>query len=173
MSRIDEYDAEVFTDNNVYILGAGFSAAAGIPVLNNFLYDMRSSVSWLSAHKRLEELAAVKKVLNFRKRAASAALRVNLNVENIEDLFSLAAASVQYPLAASVSTAIAATLASATTTRKQPNVFVSVKHGLDVPSDWELRLEADEDNKYMAPLYDLYAGLLSGAACGIHAAMKN
>jgi len=76
MSRIDEDDTEVCTDNNVYILGAGFSAAAGIPVLNNFLYDMRSSVSWLLANNRLDELSAVREVLNFRKRAASAALRV-------------------------------------------------------------------------------------------------
>src|SRR6266850_1358348 len=162
MSRIDEYYTEVFTDNNVYILGAGFSAAAGIPVLNNFLYDMRSSVSWLSANKRLDELSAVREVLNFRKRAASAALRVNLNVENIEDLFSLAAASGQYPLADSVSTAIAATVAYARTTRNQPDIFVSIKHGVHTSDNWELRVPADEVNKYMVPLYDLYAGLLSG-----------
>src|SRR5258708_25107533 len=158
MSRIDEDDTRVFTDHNVYILGAGFSAAAGIPVLNEFLHDMRSSLGWLSGNKRHHELRAVRDVLKFRKSAASAALRVNLNVENIEDLFSLAAASGQYPLAESVSTAIAATLAYATTARKQPNIFISVKHGVTTPSDWELRLQADEVNKYMAPQYDLYAG---------------
>jgi hypothetical protein len=173
MPTIDEYDTDVFTDNNVYILGAGFSAAAGIPVLNNFLYDMRSSVSWLSANNRLDELRAVRDVLNFRKRAASAALRVNLNVENIEDLFSLAAASGQYPLADSVSTAIAATLAYATIPQNQPEILISVKHGLQTPDNWELRLQADEVNNYKASIYDLYAGLLSGTACGLHAEMRN
>lgn len=170
---MSERDEDPFTDHNVYILGAGFSAAAEIPVLNEFLHGMRSSLSWLSAHKRTDELSAVREVLQFRKRAASAALRVNLNVENSEDLFSLAAASGQYPLADSVSTAIAATLAFATNTRKQPDIFVSVKHGLDAPANWELRQEADEVNKYMVPLYDLYAGLLSGVPCGLHASMKN
>lgn len=36
MNRITE-DYDVDTDNNVYILGAGFSADAGIPVLNGWL----------------------------------------------------------------------------------------------------------------------------------------
>jgi len=94
-------------------------------------------------------------------------------VENIEDLFSLAAASGQYPLANSVSTAIAATLAYATTAPKQPEIFLSVKHGLHTPENWELRLQGDEVSKYMAPFYDLYAGLLTGRACGIHAEMRN
>ena|SRR2546428_3345587 len=161
MPRIDEDNTTVSTDHNVYILGAGFSAAAGIPVLKDFLYDMRSSLSWLSAHKRFDERRAVEDVLRFRKNASSAALRVNLNVENIEDLFSLAAAtSGQYPLANSVSAAIAATIAYASV-RKQPDIFASVKHGLHAPDNWELRQEADEVNKYMIPHYDLYAGLLS------------
>src|SRR5438067_3798055 len=155
MSRIYEDDTRVFTDHNVYILGAGFSAAAGIPVLKDFLYDMRSSLSWLSANERIDERAAADAVLRFRKRAASAALRVNLNVENIEDLFSLAAASGQYPLADTVSTAIAATVSFGAAARTAPPVFVSVKHGLTIPPNWELRLEADQVNKYNAPLYDL------------------
>lgn len=173
MSRIDEDDTKVFTDHNVYILGAGFSAAAGIPVVRDFLYDMRSSLSWLSAHNRQREREAVEEVLRFRKNAASAALRVKLNVENIEDLFSLAAASGQYPLAETVSMAIAATVSFGATTREGPPVFISVKHGLTIPDKWELRQEADQVNKYNAPLYDLHAGLLSGLPCGLHAAMRN
>lgn len=172
MSRIDD-DTKVFTDHNVYILGAGFSAAAGIPVVRDFLYDMRSSLSWLTAQGRHRDRDAVEEVLRFRKVAASAALRVNLNVENIEDLFSLAAASGQYPLAESVSTAIAATVSFGAATRTAPPVFVSVKHGVTIPPNWELRQEADQVKKYYAPLYDLQAGLLSGAPCGIHAAMRN
>src|SRR5690349_12534038 len=170
MSRIDD-DTKVFTDHNVYILGAGFSAAAGIPVVKDFLYDMRSSLSWLTAHGRDRDRDAVEEVLSFRKAAASAALRVNLNVENIEDLFSLAAASGQYPLAQSVSTAIAATVSFGATTRTAQPVWVSVKQGLTIPTDWEPR--TDQVNRYNAPLYDLKAGLLSGAPCGLHAAMRN
>ncbi len=43
MALIDEEDTRVFTDHNVYVLGAGFSADAGIPVLNDFLFEMRKS----------------------------------------------------------------------------------------------------------------------------------
>jgi hypothetical protein len=36
------YDVPVFhTDHNVYILGAGYSAGAGLPLLTNFLEKMR------------------------------------------------------------------------------------------------------------------------------------
>src|SRR5258705_4363446 len=94
MGRLrDEQNTKVFTNHNVYVLGAGFSVDAGIPVLNDFLYETRGSLNWLKRHDRSDELNATREVLLFRKEAASAALRVNLNVENIEDLFSLAEAS--------------------------------------------------------------------------------
>src|SRR6185436_6631419 len=80
MTYINE-DTTVFTNHNVYILGAGFSADAGIPLLNNFLYEMRLSMSLLREMGRERERAAIEEVLTFRKRAASAALRVNLDVE--------------------------------------------------------------------------------------------
>src|SRR5258708_2792398 len=104
-------DLKTSTNHNVYILGAGFSADAGLPVLGEFLSKMRGAVEWLSSEPRRQtEFEAVKEVFRFRKEASGAALRVNLNIENIEDLFSLAAASGRYPLSQSVSTAIAATL---------------------------------------------------------------
>src|SRR5437870_11536115 len=93
MSYLDE-DTDVFTDHNVYILGAGFSKNAGMPVLKDFLNEMRSSVNWLKQEQR-PEYESTREVLLFRKSAASAGLRVSMNVENIEDLFSLAAASEQ------------------------------------------------------------------------------
>jgi hypothetical protein len=100
----------IFSDHNVYILGAGFSADAGIPVLKDFLYVMRDSLNFLRAHEREWERKAVEDVLIFRKAAASAALRVRLNIENIEDLFSLAASSQPSFAGPSVPHAIAATI---------------------------------------------------------------
>src|SRR5688572_18577411 len=108
MSRLDD-ETEVFTNHNVYVLGAGFSKNAGLPILKDFLNEMRSSVNWLKQEGR-PELTATRDVLLFRKSAASAALRVNMNVENIEDLFSLAAASGEESDANNVSNAIAATI---------------------------------------------------------------
>src|SRR5882724_4713804 len=108
MGYLDD-ENDVVTNHNVYILGAGFSKNAGLPLLSDFLNEMRSSVNWLKKQNR-PELKLTRDVLLFRKRAASAALRVNLNVENIEDLFSLAAASGEQADAENISTAIAATI---------------------------------------------------------------
>lgn len=108
MSHLDD-DTDVFTNHNVYILGAGFSKNAGMPVIKDFLNEMRTSLNWLKQEHRAEA-AATKEVLLFRKHAASAALRVDLNVENIEDLFSLAAALGQEDLTENISAAIAATI---------------------------------------------------------------
>lgn len=174
MSRLDERgDPEVFTDHNVYILGAGFSRPAGVPLLNDFLMEMRSSLNWLSNANRRSELQAIRDVLIFRKSASGAALRVNLNVENIEDLFSLAAASGQNPLAETVSTAIAATLSYARRTPAPHALLVSVKRGIKVPETWEERVGATDVIKYMAPFYDLCAGMLVGRWCQPRRYMKN
>jgi len=174
MGRLhDRGDPEVFTDHNVYILGAGFSKPAGIPLLNDFLMEMRSSLNWLSNENRDRELQAIRDVLIFRKSAAGAALRVNLNVENIEDLFSLAAASGQNPLAETVSTAIAATLSHARQTTVSDARLVSVKNGLVVPKTWEKRIEATDVTKYMAQFYDLCAAMLVGKWCRPRRYIKN
>jgi hypothetical protein len=96
-------------DHNVYILGAGFSRDAHLPLISDFLLCMRDSHEWLLEQKRTQEAAAVEEVLKFRLNAASAAYWVNLDLENIEELFSLAAAS-QGDMDRHIRTAIAATI---------------------------------------------------------------
>jgi len=81
-------------DHNVYILGAGFSREAGLPLISDFLLHMRDSHEWLKQCGRNSEADAVARVLAFRLKAASAAYYVNLDLENIEELFSLASASL-------------------------------------------------------------------------------
>lgn len=112
----------VENDHNVYILGAGFSADAGLPMINGFLTRMRDSHPWLEEQPdRQWEASVVARVLGFRLAAASAAYWVNLDLENIEELFSLASASTDRPaqtcneilkivLDDDIKTAIAATL---------------------------------------------------------------
>jgi hypothetical protein len=96
-------------DHNVYILGAGFSQGAGLPLVSDFLVRMRDSHEWLVANGRKREAHAVNEVLKFRLEAASAAYWVNLDLENIEELFSLASAS-KGSMHELIQTAIAATL---------------------------------------------------------------
>lgn len=117
--------------------------------------------------KRERERAAIEEVLTFRKRAASAALRVSLDVENIEDLFSLAAASSgQYASEETVSTAIAATIDYSRRTAKPKFFEANVDHVFEKPEGWERHGQGGPVYAvYRIPYYDVYAGLISGKAC--------
>src|SRR4051794_3204594 len=79
-------------DHNVYVLGAGFSFDAGLPLICDFLHRMRDSIDWLHAAGRTEEIKAIERVLTVRLEAAGAAYRAVLDVENVEELFSLVSA---------------------------------------------------------------------------------
>jgi hypothetical protein len=172
MGRID-YDAKVFTDHNVYILGAGFCVDAGLPVLKDFLHSMRASLNWLRDQRREDEREAASAVLRFRRQAASAALRLNLNIENIEDLFSLAAASGQYPLAQSMSTAIAATLDYSRQHAKTKLLRATVHEDSYKSEDWEVQQTNVRNQLLKIPYYDVYAGLLTGKAGAPRRYMRN
>jgi len=105
---------KLHNDHNVYILGAGFSAERGLPIVKNFMFEMRDAYDWLKSAERLEEAKAVENVLDFRHDAAASAYRVKVDLENIEELFSLASASTGFAktkdLSKSIRIAIAATL---------------------------------------------------------------
>jgi hypothetical protein len=77
-------------DHNVYILGAGFSAEGGLPVVSGFLQRMRDSHPWLVSKGRTKEAEAVQRLLEFRLEATSASYWTKIDLENIEELFSLA-----------------------------------------------------------------------------------
>lgn len=167
-----DHETDVFTNHNVYILGAGFSKNAGIPVIKEFLNEMRTSLNWLRK-EGWTEAQATKEVLLFRKQAASAALRVNLDVENIEDLFSLAAASGQEILTQSISTAIAATIEYCHCHTTNPTITLSVGAGFAAPDSWQKKGTQAGQDVYEVPVYDIYAGLLSGELCEPQAYMNN
>jgi hypothetical protein len=96
-------------DHNVYILGAGFSTTAGLPVMSGLLNRMRDALGWLPSQNRLHECEAIERVLKYRLNAASAAYWSTLDLENVEQLFSLASAA-QDPIREYIPIAIAATL---------------------------------------------------------------
>jgi len=174
MTKItDDSNTQVFTDHNVYILGAGFSVDAGIPVLNDFLFQMRASLNWLREQRRDLEFDAVRRVLTFRKEAASAGLRVNLDLENIEDLFSLASATAQGTLEESVSTAIAATIEFSRRTAPVKCFEAIVADSLKRLGKWTCESSNNGSRRCVIPYYDLYAGFLSGKAGPPGKFMKN
>jgi hypothetical protein len=80
-------------DHNVYIVGAGFSSYGGMPLVADFMDRMRDAIGWLHDQKRAREAQAIEEVLGFRNTAASAGYRVRINLDDIEELFSLASAT--------------------------------------------------------------------------------
>ena len=97
-------------DHCVYVLGAGYSVARGLPLISSFLNLMRDAALWCEGAGRASEASAIHDVLRFRLDAAAAAYRVPIDLENIEELFSLASAA-DPRIANSVKLSIAATIA--------------------------------------------------------------
>lgn len=58
--------------------------------MSEFLNRMRDAMDWLGAQNREDERKAIAQVLQYRLRAASAAYWTTLDLENVEQLFSLA-----------------------------------------------------------------------------------
>lgn len=97
-------------DHNVYVLGAGFSCHAGLPLMSNFLQVMREAHPWLVQTGRKRSAESIERVLEFRLRAAAASYRINIDVENVEHLFSLASSVDDIRLADAVPVALCTTL---------------------------------------------------------------
>jgi len=110
-------------DHYVYILGAGYSVARGLPLINSFLNKMRDAALWCEGAGRSDESSAIRDVLKFRLSAAAAAYRVPIDLENIEELFSLASAA-DPKISRSVKISIAATLAYCCETSPDPELSI-------------------------------------------------
>ncbi|MHB8345998.1 MAG: SIR2 family protein [Acidiferrobacterales bacterium] len=162
-------DNTVHNDRNVYILGAGFSADAGMPLVAGFMNTMRDAMMWLEPQQsgRSREVEAIKAVFKFRRNAAAASLRTHIDVENIEELFSLAAASRQDGQATdehNVALAIAATLDYAASQRSNvPRAVIWFDNtpAWTPPAGWVMA-PGFSPAHYDLPVYDLYLGVMSG-----------
>lgn len=158
---------KAFTNNNVYILGAGFAKDAGYPLVADFLDRARDSVAWLREAGRKVEADAVSAVLAFRLDAASAAYRVHVDVEDIEQLFSLASAreGASESLSDQVKLCIAATLDYARAHETGAVVKMTMSGSGKPPSaTWKLiekPNQADEARMFQVPLYEYYAGVMA------------
>ena len=170
-------------DHNVYILGAGFAAEAGLPLIKEFMNRMRDAAAWLEAQGgRGREVTAIERVLDFRLRAAAAAYRIPLDVENIEQLFSLASASGDPELDDAMPLAIAATLdyalADERSKEKRTEELRPFQIGVRQPPDWQPPASWEERAQRIGDLvgraggltgrlyscspYDFYVGVMAG-----------
>lgn len=99
--------------------------AAGLPLMSNFLNRMRDTLEALDGrpgHGAARK--AISDVLDYRLDAASAAYWSTLDLENIEQLFSLAYAA-RHPVSKSLPTALAATLDHCRHLGRDQRVFVN------------------------------------------------
>jgi hypothetical protein len=158
-----QQQAMAWKDHNVYVLDAGFSQEAGLPVVGAFFNRTRDSVQWLKDNHHILEAEAVQRVLDFRLQAAAAALRVAMDVENIEQLFSLVAAQADSSqrLMKDVSLAIASTLEFARRVSRARLVRIHGQADVAPPANWP-----GKANQSVGTLdsstYDLIAGVMTG-----------
>ena len=95
-------------DHNVYIIGAGFSTKANLPVMGNFLEEMQKVRQSGGVNSKLA--SSIDSLLKFRKRSASAAERMNVDLDNIETLLSLAVLTDNEAIEKDAAMAISGTL---------------------------------------------------------------
>ncbi len=76
-------------DRNVFILGAGFSAQAGAPLLNDFLDRSREFKDDPSFGLEPDERQRFEDVFEFRREMAQSREKVRIDLDNIEELFGL------------------------------------------------------------------------------------
>ncbi|HXT59278.1 MAG TPA: hypothetical protein VN699_11625 [Pirellulales bacterium] len=161
-----------YNDNNLYILGAGFSVDAGLPVISTFLSRMRDAVDWLERNGRIDERLSIERVLDFRHESAAAGYRVNIDLDNIEDLFSLAAAQPGIASAEDIRLAIAATLdfSAQTHTPAPGRVRIIESRGWPTTPAWRdsairwLPASGEGEEDVESSIYDCYLSTLSGLA---------
>ena len=77
------------TDRNVFILGAGFSADAGAPVVRDFLDVSRELFDDPNSGLDREERKLFQEVFDFKKKVAQAREKFEIDLDNIEELFGL------------------------------------------------------------------------------------
>ena len=155
---------KLHNNHNVYVLGAGFSRLRGLPLIGDFMMKMRDALEYHASLSHQRECAAIEAVLSFRLNASSAAYRVQIDLENIEELFSLASASPS-PMEDSIKLAIAATLDYASQTSRVRFVnFQATQTAFQPKSNWGLTREpyAQSMGDWRAPAYEYIIRALLG-----------
>jgi SIR2-like domain len=145
--------------HNVYILGAGFSQNRGLPLIKDFMLALRDAHPWLLERGRLQEAEAVEHVLQYRLDSAPASYRISLDLENIEELFSLADTGKDV-LSRHIRIAIAATLDYKLELSREPTTtFASQDPGI-LPAVW--RQNPRSTINYLVPTYQFFGYALIG-----------
>ena len=154
---------ELHNNHNVYVLGAGFSRLRGLPLMSDFMVKMRDALEYHAERGNKRESIAIKEVLSFRLKSSSAAYRVQIDLENIEELFGLASASPSN-IEEYIKLAIAATLDYAAKKTNVPKVRLRASYScLATKPNWQWDRSNLQDGILSAPAYEYIVRALLGA----------
>src|SRR5713226_7076083 len=81
---------------NVFVLGAGFSADAGAPVMSNFLQKSKQLLDDPQSGLGDPDREAFRRVFEFLRELRAAQAKTTLDLENIEHLFGLAEMDLEF-----------------------------------------------------------------------------
>jgi hypothetical protein len=163
---------DIANDHNVYILGAGFSASRGLPLIATFMLELRDTWQWLKDKGREAEAKAAEVVLEFRRDSTPASYRVRIDLENVEELFSLASATGGEYLSRAMQTSIAATLEYCLEKTVLPITSFGAHFNVGrAPTSWSSRTVVTPGTstlftKYSVPFYEFALHLLLGGFSG-------
>ena len=143
-----------------------------MPVMSSFLGRMRDAVDWLEANGRAEEKESIERVLDFRHESSASGYRVNIDLDNIEHLFSLAAARAGSTTAHDIGRAIAATLdySAQTSIPAEGRLRVIEANGWPCTAPWcsaarrVTQAAGAGEIDVESSIYDLFISMLSGLA---------
>lgn len=171
-------DSQVENDHNVYVLGAGYSADAGLPVMANFLQQMKATLPKLDKLNHSREIDSIKKVVDYHASAQSASHHTDLDLDNIEVLFSLVSMQQGKPAEDHMRLAMAATLDfcdNSANTKRTVAVRKNAFADATPPLGWvkQARIFNDVCDGWDVPEYHARAGLMCGALCQPNPGRKN
>jgi len=159
-------------DRNVYILGAGFSAPAGVPVIYDFIDRARIYFDDPSAKMDDVEREHFERFLRFKQKMSQAREKVKIDLDNVEQLFGLVEISQRLGLESpetrnSTVYVIAKTLELATRSQRAGEIgFQANKEVLErkrgvVPRGFGMD-PGFNPPQFRADTYDYFASLASG-----------
>src|SRR6266568_5676034 len=152
-------------DRNVYVLGAGFSALAGAPLIHDFIDRSRLYFDDPSSNLEKRERDHFERFLAFKRRMSQSREKVRIDLDNIEQLFGLVEISqrLEFDTRAtrdSTVYVIAKTLELAT--REQPLRRIGFSGVQEILKEWKPipRFEVVQGYvppAYTARIYDFFA----------------
>ena len=162
------------TNRNVYILGAGFSATAGAPLVHDFLDRSRELYDDPASGLTDDERKKFRSTFDFRRQMAQCRDKIEIDLDNIEQLFGLV----------EISDRLLAESANRNAETRSDIVYTIAKtlqlsigkvenrgrlgfspaagcEGIDgIPAEWET--STGGTSRYLADLYVVFAALIAG-----------